>query len=72
MFAIQKTLLKNIDQETELILINQYDLESFIRGYHAYLDIRLYPKMLMKIFVWSQKMKISMTSFQLLVCWKNK
>ena len=41
MFAIQKTLLKNIDQETEMILINQYDLESFIRGYHAYLDIRL-------------------------------
>ena len=39
MFAIQKTLLRNIDQETELILINQYDLDSFVRGYYAYLDI---------------------------------
>ena len=41
MSAIQKMLLKNIDQETELILIKQkqYDLDSFIRGYHAYIDI---------------------------------
>ena len=22
-----------------MILINQYDLDSFVRGYHAYLDI---------------------------------
>ena len=34
-------LLKNIDQEIELILIKQkkYDLDSFVRGYHAYMDI---------------------------------
>ena len=34
-------LLKNIDQEIELILIKQkqYDLDSFVRGYHAYIDI---------------------------------
>ena len=34
-------LLKNIDQEIELILIkqNQNDLDSFVRGYHAYMDI---------------------------------
>ena len=41
MSAIQKMLLKNIDQEIELIFIKQkqYDLDSFIRGYHAYMDI---------------------------------
>ena len=41
MSAIQNMLLKNIDQETKLILIKQkqYDLDSFVRGYHAYLDI---------------------------------
>ena len=41
MSAIQKMLLKNIDQEIELILIKQiqYDLDSFVRGYHAYIDI---------------------------------
>ena len=41
MSAIQKMLLKNIDQEIELILIKQkqYDLDSFVRGYHAYMDI---------------------------------
>ena len=41
MSAIQKMLLKNIDQEIELILIkqNQCDLDSFVRGYHAYMDI---------------------------------
>ena len=39
MSVIQKMLLKNIDQEIELILINQHDLDSFVRGYHAYLDI---------------------------------
>ena len=37
--VIQKMLLKNIDQEIELILINQHDLDSFVRGYHAYLYI---------------------------------
>ena len=41
MSAIQKMLLKNIDQETELIFIKQkqYDLDSFVRGYHAFMDI---------------------------------
>ena len=41
MSAIQKMLLKIIDQEIELILIKQkqYDLDSFVRGYHAYMDI---------------------------------
>ena len=34
-------LLKNIDQEMELILIKQkqYQLDSFVRGYHPYNDI---------------------------------
>ena len=34
-------LLKNIDQEIELILTKQrqYDLNSFVRGFHAYMDI---------------------------------
>ena len=34
-------MLKNIDQEIELILIKQkqYDLDSFIGRYHAYMDI---------------------------------
>ena len=34
-------LLENIDQEIEMILIKQkqYDLDSFVRGYHAYMDI---------------------------------
>ena len=34
-------LLKNIDQEIELILIKQKkcDLDSFIRGDHAFMDI---------------------------------
>ena len=34
-------LLNNIDQEIEVILIKQkqYDLDSFVRGYHAYMDI---------------------------------
>ena len=41
MSAIQKMLLKNIDQETELIPIKQkqYDLDSFVPGYHTYMDI---------------------------------
>ena len=41
MSAIQEMLLKNTDQEIELILIKQkqYDLDSFVRGYHAYMDI---------------------------------
>ena len=41
MSAIQKMLLKNIDQEIELILIKQkqYDFDSFIRRYHVYMDI---------------------------------
>ena len=41
MSAIQEMLLKNIDQEIELILIKQkqYHLDSFVRGYHAYKDI---------------------------------
>ena len=41
MSAIQKMLLKNIDQEIELNLIKQrqYDLDSFIRGNHAYMDM---------------------------------
>ena len=45
MSAIQKMLLKNIDQDIELILIKQkqYDLYSFVRGYHAYID-RWTPK----------------------------
>ena len=62
MSAIQKMLLKNIDQEIELILIkqNQYDLDSFVRGYHAYMDIWI-PKVGEKNF-WSQKMKMNLTS----------
>ena len=34
-------LLKTIDQEIGLILIKQkqYDLDSFVREYHAYMDI---------------------------------
>ena len=34
-------LLKDFDQEIELILIKQkqYDLDFFVRGYHAYMDI---------------------------------
>ena len=42
MSPIQKMLLKNIDQEIELFLIKQkqYDLDSFVRGYHPYIDIR--------------------------------
>ena len=41
MCVIQKMLLKNIDQEIELILIKQKqcDLDSFVRGYHAYTGI---------------------------------
>ena len=41
MSAIQKMLLKNVDQEIELILIKQKkcDLDSFVRGYHAYMVI---------------------------------
>ena len=39
MSVIQKMLLKNIDREIELILINQHNLDSFVRGYHAYLYI---------------------------------
>ena len=37
MLVIQKMLLNNIDQEIEVILIKQkqYDLDSFVRGYHA-------------------------------------
>ena len=38
--ASQTMLLKNIDQEIEL---KQYDLHSFVWGYHAYMDIRI-PK----------------------------
>ena len=36
----QKMLLKNIDQEIELVLIKQkqQDLDSFVWGYHAYMD----------------------------------
>ena len=34
-------LLKNIDEEIEVIIIKQkeYCFESFVRGYHAYMDI---------------------------------
>ena len=41
MYAIQKKLLKNLGQEIELILIKQkqYDLDSFVRRYHAYMNI---------------------------------
>ena len=41
MSAIQKMLLKNIDQEIELILIKQkqYNSDSFVRGYQANMDI---------------------------------
>lgn len=41
MLVIQKMLLEDIDQEIEVILIKQkqYDLDSFVRGYHAYMDI---------------------------------
>ena len=41
MSDIQKMLLKNIDQEIELILMKQkqYYLGPFVRGYHAYMDI---------------------------------
>ena len=41
MSVIQEMLLKNIDQEIELILVKQkrYHLDSFVRGYHAYKDI---------------------------------
>jgi len=37
MSVIQKMLLENIDQEIEVILMKQkqYDLDSFVRGYHA-------------------------------------
>ena len=44
-------LLKNIDQEIGLILIKQkqYDLDSFVRRYHAYMEIRT-PKVRDKIF----------------------
>ena len=40
--------LKNIDQEIELILIKQkqYDLDSFVLGYHAYMDIYMDTKSL--------------------------
>ena len=41
MSAIQKMLLKSIDQEIELIIIKQkqYDLHSFAQGYHAYMNM---------------------------------
>ena len=41
-------LLKNIDQEIELILIKQkqYDLDSFVWGYNAYMDIHMDTKRL--------------------------
>ena len=37
--GIQKILLKNIDHKTELSLIKQkqYNLYSFVQGYHAYM-----------------------------------
>ena len=40
MCAIQKMLLKSIDQVIELILIKQkqYDLVSFVRGYYTYMN----------------------------------
>ena len=42
MSAIQKMLLKNIDQEIKLILIKQkqYDLDSFV-GLHGYMDTKI-------------------------------
>ena len=45
-------LLESIDQEIKLILIKpkQYDLDSFVRGYQAYMDIWT-PKLVMKTFV---------------------
>ena len=41
MSTIQNMLLKNIDQEIELILLKQkqYDLGSFVQGCHPYMDI---------------------------------
>ena len=41
MSAIQKMLLKNIDQEIDLVLIKQKqcDLDPFVRGHHTYMDI---------------------------------
>ena len=50
MSAIQKMLLKNIYQEIELIHIKQkqYDLDSFFRGYHAYMDMWK-PKFLFEV-----------------------
>ena len=41
MSAIRKMLLKNMDQEIQLILIKQkqYDLDFFVQRYHAYMDI---------------------------------
>ena len=41
MSVIEKMLLKNIDQEIEVILVRQkqYNLDSFVRGYHAYMNI---------------------------------
>ena len=41
MSEIQKILLENIDQEIEVVLIKekQFNLDSFVRGYHAYMDI---------------------------------
>ena len=41
MSAIREMLLKNIDQEIELIFIKQkqYHLDSFVRGYPTYKDI---------------------------------
>ena len=41
MSTLQKMLLKTIDQEIEFILLKQkqYNLDSFVQGYHAYIDI---------------------------------
>lgn len=41
MSDIQMMLLENIDQDIEVIPVKQkqYDLDSFVRGYHAYMEI---------------------------------
>ena len=68
MSAIQKMLLKNLDQEIELILIKQKqcDLNSLVRGYHAYLDIWT-PKEGDEIFFLKSGNVVFMTSLQLLL-----
>ena len=73
MLVIQKMLLKNIDQEIELILIKQkqYNLDSFAQGYHVYMDIWTPKVGNEKLFLKSDN-ENHMTSLQLLLCWKNE